>query len=87
MQENSFGGSIMKILIKHNSPEKRTLVKLPNKKLIDEIEALISKDMRKEAVKRAFEKGEIIKELSMNDIGHADVNFILTENTVHYDLM
>ena len=75
------------IIITRHSPEKRTLVDLSNRKLIDEVKMLINNGMRKEAVEKALEKGNVIKELSEDDFGLVKANFILTENSVHYDLM
>ena len=78
----------MKILvITHNSPEKITLVKLPNRKLIDEIKILINRDMRKKAIKKVLQEGKVLQEVTRENMGLMDAELILTEKTAHYDLM
>lgn len=78
----------MKIfIITKNGSEKITLVKLPNEKIIAKIKSLISKRMRKKAIEIGLKKGQVIKEVSREYLGLIDAELILTENTVHYDLM
>ena len=78
----------MKIfIITKNGEEKILLVQISNKKNAIKIKALISKRLCKKAIEKAFEKGQIIKEVSREYLGLIDADLILTENTVHYDLM
>ena len=78
----------MKILVKtDNNLEKVTLLKVSNEKIITKIKMLINKRRHKDAIEEVFTKGQMIKEISREYMGLIDADLILTENTVHYDLM
>ena len=78
----------MKILVKtDNNLENVTLLKVSNEKIITKIKMLINKRRHKDAIEEVFTKGQKIKEVSKEYLGLIDADLILTENTVHYDLM
>ena len=78
----------MKILVKtDNNSEKVTLLKVSNEKIITKIKMLINKRRHKDAIEEVFTKGHVIKEISREYLGLIDADLILTESTVHYDLM
>lgn len=79
----------MKIIIRtHNSPERVYLVDLPDNELIERIMALVNDGQRTNAIKTALDKGTIIREIPQHeDIAYIRAKLILTQTTVHYDLM
>ncbi len=78
----------MKVLIEvQNSPIKRFFVKLPDQKLIDEVKTHVSRGRYSKAIRAAFGKGKMIREISEKDVSGIDAKLILTQKSAHYDLM
>ncbi|MBF0252300.1 MAG: hypothetical protein HQL29_00645 [Candidatus Omnitrophica bacterium] len=78
----------MKVLVrKQNSPVKRFYVDLTEEKIIEEMKSFISKCKYEKAIKVALSKGKVLREITQEEEYYLDAQLILTNSSVHYDLM
>jgi hypothetical protein len=80
-------GDIMKVIcVIRRSPAKRFLVELHTNKLVKEVSDLVAKRRNSKAIVTALSKGRFEKEIKEGETG-VKADIILTEESVHYDLM
>ncbi len=78
----------MRMLIKiRKSPERKFLVHIPTEELSREIQRLLKMGKKSKAAKIALEKGKVLLRIPAKDPSPLPAKIILTETTVHYDLM
>lgn len=78
----------MKILVViRRSPARRFLVKLHTNRLIKEVSALLAKRQNSKAIATALAKGVFEREVYEGEIYNYKADMILTEESVHWDLM
>jgi len=78
----------MKILVViRRSPAQRFLVNLHTNKLVKEVSTLVAKKRNSQAIVTALTKGKFEREIPETESGKVDADIILTEESVHYDLM
>jgi len=77
----------MKVLVViKRSPPQRFLVELHTNKLIKEVSSLVAKKRNPQAIAMALTKGRLEREIGENE-AKVKADIILTEESVHYDLM
>lgn len=78
----------MKVLVViRRSPARRFLIELHTNKLIREVKALISERRNSKAIATALAKGVFEREVHEDEIYSHKADMILTEESVHWDLM
>ena len=78
----------MKILvIIKRSPAQRFLVELHTNKLIKEVATLIGRKRHSQAIATTLAKGRFDREVHENETHKVGADIILTEESVHWDLM
>lgn len=74
------------IVVIRRSPAQRFLVELHTNKLVKEVSALVAKHRNSQAIATALAKGRFEREIG-DDETKVKADIILTEESVHYDLM
>lgn len=78
----------MKILVViKRSPAQRFLVELHTNKLVKEVSDLVAKRRNSQAIVTALAKGRFEREIHENEAHGVKADIILTEESVHWDLM
>ena len=78
----------MKVLVViRRSPTQRFLVELHTNKLVKEVSELVAKRKNSQAIATALAKGRFDREVHENEAHGIKADIILTEESVHYDLV
>ena len=78
----------MKILIKlRHSPERRYLVRLEDKSVIERVMDLVNKGKRSNAIVAAFLNSEVMREVGADEIADTETDLIITEKNVWYNIV
>ena len=78
----------MKVLIViRRSPAQRFLVDLHTNKLVKEVSTLLARRRNSQAIATTLAKGRFDREILENEAGKIKADIILTEESVHWDLM
>ena len=78
----------MKVLIViKRSPAQRFLVELHTNKLVKEVATLIGRKRHSQAIATTLAKGRFDREIPDNESGKIKADIILTEESVHWDLI
>ncbi len=78
----------MKVLIViKRSPAQRFLVELHTNKLVKEVSTLLARRRNSQAIATTLAKGRFDREIPENEDGKIKADIILTEESVHWDLM
>jgi len=74
------------VVIKRN-PTQRFLVELHTNKLVKEVATLLARRRNSQAIAATLAMGRFDREIPENEAGKIKADIILTEESVHWDLM